>query len=116
MEHYFQAQKFEGEELLTYRKRIRKAQSPKEAKALGRSRKYPIRQDWDAVRDDVMWHALEHKFRDPRARQILVETGDRPLVEASPFDYYWGSGRDGSGLNRLGGLLMELRDRLKLTA
>ena len=39
VEHYFQAQKFEGEELLTYRERIRKAQSPKEAKALGRPRR-----------------------------------------------------------------------------
>lgn len=34
------------------------------------------------------------------------------LVEASPHDYFWGRGVDGSGANHLGALLMRLRDEL----
>ena len=31
------------------------------------------------------------------------------LVENAPNDYYWGCGKDGSGKNMLGQLLMKLR-------
>lgn len=113
VEHYFQAQKFEGPGAPEYREQIRLARSPRAAKALGRSRGFPIRPDWDSVREDVMRYALERKFADPRLRALLLGTGDRPLVEDSPYDRYWGAGRDGRGKNRLGVLLMELRDRLR---
>jgi hypothetical protein len=36
-----------------------------------------------------------------------------PLVEASPFDAYWGCGRSGKGKNRLGQLLMQVRAKLR---
>lgn len=35
------------------------------------------------------------------------------LVEASPHDFFWGRGFDGSGSNMLGCLLMELRAQLR---
>ena len=34
------------------------------------------------------------------------------LVEASPHDYFWGRGVDGSGANHLGAALMRLRAEL----
>ncbi len=34
------------------------------------------------------------------------------IVEASPHDFFWGAGFDGSGANRLGRLLMRLRAEL----
>lgn len=34
------------------------------------------------------------------------------LVEASPHDYYWGAGYERTGQNKLGQLLMEVRDEL----
>lgn len=34
------------------------------------------------------------------------------LVEASPHDFFWGRGVDGSGFNHLGMLLMSVRDEL----
>jgi predicted NAD-dependent protein-ADP-ribosyltransferase YbiA (DUF1768 family) len=40
---------------------------------------------------------------------ILCCAGSQKLIEDSPTDSYWGCGRDGSGLNMLGVLLMELR-------
>ena len=34
------------------------------------------------------------------------------IVEASPHDFFWGAGFDGSGANQLGRLLMQLRAEL----
>jgi diaminohydroxyphosphoribosylaminopyrimidine deaminase/5-amino-6-(5-phosphoribosylamino)uracil reductase len=38
------------------------------------------------------------------------------LVEASPHDFFWGRGVDGSGFNHLGMLLMSVRKELLLQA
>jgi hypothetical protein len=113
VEHYFQAQKFKGKECEAHRERIRKARSPREAKQLGQSRKFPLRGDWECVKENIMRHALRKKFEDPRLRELLLSTGNRPLIEASPYDDYWGEGRDGRGRNRLGVLLVELRAELR---
>jgi len=110
VEHFFQAQKFLD---AAYRERVRKAATPKEARALGQSRAMPIRPDWDAIRDAVMLQALRLKFSRPEPRKALLETGEHPLVEASPFDHYWGAGQDGSGQNRLGVLLQQVRAELR---
>ena len=56
--------------------------------------------------------ALRKKFAAAKLRELLLATADRPLVEASPFDYYWGCGRSGTGKNRLGELLMQTRAEL----
>jgi N-glycosidase YbiA len=110
VEHYFQAQKFLDN---AHRERIRKAASPRDARALGQSRQFPLRPGWDEAREEVMLYALRLKFKRPELRRILVNTGSRPLVEASPFDYFWGAGQDGSGLNRLGRLLEQVRTELQ---
>ena len=112
VEHYFQAQKFAGEANAAYRERIRGAHSPQQAKTLGQTRAIAIRPDWDEVKEDVMREALRKKFARPQLRELLLSTRGRPLVENSPYDRYWGSGKDGGGRNRLGALLMELRDEL----
>ena len=113
VEHYFQAQKFAEPEHAAYRERIRRVSSPKQAKSLGRTRAIPIRADWDSARDQVMLAALRMKFADPTMRTILLETGLRQLVEASPTDSYWGRGRSGNGTNRLGQLMMQVRAELR---
>lgn len=105
-EHYFQAQKFSDEAI---RERIRMASTPKMARAMGRSRLYTIRDGWDQLRNEVMLSALRMKFEVETAKALLLSTGSRVLVEASPFDYYWSCGRDGTGENKLGRLLMQVR-------
>ena len=110
-EHYFQAKKFLD---LDYQEKIRKANTPRKAKILGRSRKLPIRKDWEEVKESIMLKALENKFRNHKViSEILVSTGDKELVEDSPFDYYWGCGKKRTGKNRLGILLMKLRTRFR---
>jgi len=108
VEHYFQAQKFSDADHI---ERIRIAGSPKQAKMLGRSRKFPIREDWEIYRDEVMLVAVRAKFTAHAGlRELLVSTGKKRLVEASPFDSYWGEGRSGKGRNRLGEILMQVRE------
>lgn len=115
VEHYFQAQKFPSDP--AYREKIRQARTPKEAKSLGRSRKIPLRLDWEEIKEDVMRKGLRAKFTAHRElAELLLRTGERELIENAPSDYYWGCGDNGSGKNRLGVLLMELRAALRFEA
>ncbi len=110
-EHYFQAQKFAG---TAYEETIRRAETPKKAASLGRSRRFPLRSDWEDVKDEVMRRAVLQKFQTHAdIRETLLSTGDEEIVEASPYDYYWGAGQDDSGKNMLGIILMEIREILR---
>jgi ribA/ribD-fused uncharacterized protein len=111
VEHFFQAQKFPG---MDYEEKIRLAKSPMHAKKMGQTREKPLRADWEDVKDDIMREAVLLKFQThEQIRDILLGTGSEELVENAPGDFYWGCGADGSGLNRLGVILMEVREQLK---
>lgn len=57
--------------------------------------------------------ALRAKFAaHPAIRKTLLDTGSATLIEHTEKDRYWGDGGDGTGKNRLGVLLMRLRDEL----
>jgi ribA/ribD-fused uncharacterized protein len=113
-EHYFQAQKFAG---TPHAETVRAAKTPKEAASTGRRRDLPLRKDWEQIKDDVMRAALYAKFsQHADLRALLLETGDAPIIEAAPRDDYWGAGKAGTGKNRLGVLLMEVREKLRQAA
>lgn len=110
-EHYFQAQKFLDAE---YRGRIRGSRSPMIAARLGRSRKQPLRSDWESVKLETMLRAVRAKFTQHESlRARLLSTGDATIVEHTANDSYWGDGGDGSGSNMLGRILMRVRDELR---
>jgi ribA/ribD-fused uncharacterized protein len=111
-EHYFQAQKFVGTPLVGA---IRLLERPRDAFDKSRDPRYSHwrRSDWEGVKEDIMFKALQAKFtQHEKLKQMLVGTKDRVLVERSPYDSYWGDGGNGTGKNRLGILLMKLRDDL----
>lgn len=109
-EHYFQAQKFDDKK---YQEKIRKAQTPMKAADLGRSRKVKILKNWDNRKDNVMYEALKAKFTQHLdLKELLLETEGKILIEHTENDNYWGDGGDGKGKNKLGKLLMKLRDEL----
>ncbi len=109
-EHYFQAQKFRDPAIQA---RIRAADSPMVAAHLGRSRSFPLRPDWEAVKDEVMYTALRAKFtQHAELGEQLLATGTATLVEHTANDRYWADGGNGRGKNMLGILLMRLRDEL----
>lgn len=109
-EHYFQAQKFLDEGI---QERIRQLDSLMDAAMEGRNRQNPLREDWENVKDDVMRLAVREKFRQhPEILKELLATGTSCLVEHTKNDAYWADGGDGSGKNRLGQILMEIREEL----
>jgi len=110
-EHYFQAQKFAG----TPREdAIRLAKKSSEAASMGRSRLHPIRQDWESVKESIMREVVLAKFtQHEELRAILLSTGDALLIEHTERDSYWGDGGDGGGRNRLGHILMSVREELR---
>ena len=110
VEHYFQSMKFVSP---MWQEAIRVAPTPARAKQLGASKEYEIRDDWQKVKDGFMLEALRAKFQQNAGLlQQLKDTGARPLVEAGP-DAYWGEGRLKNGKNRLGKLLMQVREEMR---
>jgi N-glycosidase YbiA len=109
-EHYFQSNKFIG---TRYEEEILKVKTAIEAARMGRNRNYPLRDDWEDIKNDVMKKAVLEKFRTHNdIRGILILTGNENIIEATIDDYYWGCGANGTGKNMLGKILMEVRDEL----
>lgn len=93
--------------------------SPMTAKMRSKPFRKDSRPDWDAVRVKIMRWCLRVKLAQNWREfgRLLLATGDRPIVEQSRKDDFWGAkvAEDGSlvGMNVLGRLLMELREQLK---
>lgn len=111
VEHAYQAAKTldHGE-----RSTIREAASPAEAKKMGRGLLHR-RPDWEEAKETIMLDLLRQKFSNNALGERLLATGGAVLIEGNGWgDRYWGvSG--GSGLNRLGILLMTVRQELEAT-
>jgi ribA/ribD-fused uncharacterized protein len=93
--------------------------SPMTAKMRSKPYRKDSRADWDAVRIPIMKWCLRVKLVQNWSKfgALLLDTGDRPIVEDSRKDDFWGATPDEDGIlrgrNVLGRLLMELRERLK---
>lgn len=107
VEHGYQAGKTLDPDL---RRRILVSGSPSLAKRLGRA--VPLRNDWEQIKEAVMLDLLRRKFWTPVFADRLLGTGNRLLAEGNTWgDTYWGV-CGGLGHNRLGVLLMRVRDEL----
>lgn len=127
---------------------ILQAEHPRQVKALGRQVANFTDQTWNAHREAIVRRGNRLKFTQPAnpadgkwrvalpgreaeegagstIRELLLGTGEREIVEASPMDRVWGIGfgaaRAGSvrgrwGLNLLGKALMAVRDELRKEA
>ena len=86
--------------------------NPSEAKREGR--KVTLRSDWENIKSDTMYHICKAKFMQNRnLLKLLIETGDAELEEGNTWgDKIWGT-VDGVGENRLGKILMRVREELK---
>ncbi len=107
-EHAFQVNKYIHN--AQYHNIIAMASSPAEAKKLGSSRKIKLRDDWDDVKNNIMYQIVKAKFQQNHdIRKILLSTNNAELIEHTFRDKYWGDGGDGSGRNQLGETLMRVR-------
>ncbi|OCK86247.1 DUF1768-domain-containing protein, partial [Lepidopterella palustris CBS 459.81] len=100
---------------------------PKTHKQLGRLVEGFDPEVWDQNKNRIVEEGNWHKFTKSKEQaeelqKKLLATGDRELVEASPFDKIWGIGftekgaeknRHKWGQNLLGKALMKVRDRLR---
>ena len=78
---------------------------------MGNTKQIKLRPDWEEVKANIMMIALRAKFDQyPELKQLLLSTVGNRLVEHTENDNYWGDAGNGSGLNRLGDLLVELRE------
>jgi ribA/ribD-fused uncharacterized protein len=108
-EHAYQACKTTDSR---WQERIRNAAGPAKARRLGRGA--PLRPDWNQLRYGVMLRVNRAKYTQyPDLAAKLLATGTQELVEDTPWDSYWGHGRDGCGQNTMGRVLSVIRDELR---
>ncbi len=115
VEHAFQAAKTSG---AGERRAIRLTASPAQAKRAGK--RVSLRPDWEQVKGDVMLGLLRQKFSAPELRAKLLATGQAQLIEGNTWgDRVWGCvliKGQWVGRNRLGRLLMQVRDEMRRAA
>lgn len=125
MEQFMMASKaklFGDEEI---REQILKCRDPKQIKALGRKVRNFDEAVWNEAKYLIVLNGNYLKFtQNPKLRNFLLSTGDKILVEASPYDGIWGiqMGQEDEnilnplkwrGENLLGFALMEVRDEIR---
>lgn len=105
--------------------KIMDTSDPAKIKKYGREVKNFDEKVWNGYKKRFMLHGLYNKFsQNPELKEKLLATGDKILVEASPYDKVWGIGLGPTdndrfdeskwkGENLLGQCLMEVRDFLR---
>lgn len=71
--------------------------------------------NWDFIKVEVMRECLNQKFNQDPYKTLLIETGDAFIQEGNFWgDTFWGVDLNTKvGDNRLGKLIMEIREKLK---
>ncbi len=111
IEHYYQAQKFLGTETF---EQIRKSSTALKARKTGQNRSLVPRSDWQQVKEEVMRRAIGAKFeQNGGLKSQLLATGSEELIHYSSRDLFWGRNEEGVGDNRLGRIIMEIRQKLR---
>lgn len=87
--------------------------TPDEAKRAGRNVRIDVNK-WNSNRDNAMMRVLKAKFeQNPDLADKLRATGNSDLIEGNTWgDKYWGVS-NGEGENKLGSMLMQIRNELK---
>lgn len=126
-EQYMMAQKsvvFHDAERLML---IMKSSNPKEQKAYGRQVVGFDIETWAVVARELTYIGVYAKFvQNPKLTELILSTGHKWLIEASPMDNVWGIGlapndstnsdpKNWTGKNWLGQVLMKVRDDIRFS-
>jgi ribA/ribD-fused uncharacterized protein len=120
---YMKAKTFEPNNLILLNKILAETSASK-IKQYGREVKNYVDAVWNEIRYGVMVNGLRLKFsQNPQLKQLLINTGDKMLYEASKYDKIWGIGfspqeapninQELFGRNLLGQSLMQVRNEFK---
>lgn len=116
--------KFFGDEPIAARI-VTLGQDPETSKDLGRQVRNYDESKWSEVRREKMFEACLLKFQsDEKLEMQLLDTGDKIIVEGTPFDPIWGvkikwdddrilDEKNWNGQNLLGQVLMDVRENLR---
>lgn len=119
---YHKAKTFNDQEALN---QILALEDPQVIKAIGRKVKNFNAEHWSSVSYEIVKMGNIHKFeQNPEMKDYLMSTGDKEIVEASPYDRIWGIGIGPSdpkrfeskywnGENLLGKVIMDVREYFK---
>ena len=108
--HFYNAMKFEGTRL---EDKIRTIATPEEVPYVAYQHREGVQKGWAEKRDRIMSQALHAKFEQHQElTEVLIGT-KRKLVFHSEEDPYYGDGGDGTGQNKLGAMLEDLRSDLQ---
>jgi len=106
--------------------KIMSSKDPREQKAIGRKVANFNADVWNAISRKVVYKANMAKFcQNYDCFEVLMETGNKTIVEASPYDKIWGIGlaeddpraldrSQWQGTNWLGEVIMKVRDTLSI--
>jgi ribA/ribD-fused uncharacterized protein len=110
-EHAYQATKCTDEK---GKEAIRRARSPMLAKELSHGLYHPARDpEWESKKVAIMEDIFRAKLaQHDEVLTVLKQSGTDEIIEGSPVDFFWGTGKDGSGENQLGKLWMKIRAEL----
>lgn len=110
---------------LDMEKKILETNSPRKQKAFGRRVKGFEQKEWQENSMDIVVRGNMAKFEQNESlKERLLQTGEKIIVEASPYDKIWGIGlgpnnanalvpEKWKGLNLLGQAIMTVRDRIR---
>lgn len=105
---------FQAQKTKTKHERLRFANlPPQKAKSIGRGVK--LREDWEEVKDQIMYEVVKAKFQqNPDLKQKLLDTDNSKIVEGNyHHDRYWGIDmRTMQGYNKLGKICEKVREEL----
>jgi ribA/ribD-fused uncharacterized protein len=123
-EQYMMAQKALVFNDLDIKNKIMMSSEPKDQKSFGRIVKNFDEDKWNTIADEIVYQANLAKFsQNSELKQKLLATGEKIIVECSPYDKIWGNGlnitdtlntpiENWQGTNRLGKALMRVRSTL----
>lgn len=104
---------------------LKKPMHPKEYKALGRKIRGFEEKTWDKAKVEIVYKGNHAKFTQNKdLEKYLVQTKDKIIIEASPYDTVWGIGlavtsddllipENWKGENLLGFILMQVREEIR---
>ncbi len=108
IEHAYQAAK-----TLDFNERYKISQLRTSGKAKRMGRNIILRPNWEEIKISTMFSLLRLKFSQPQLTKLLLDTKNEVLIEGNKWgDTFWGICNN-KGENKLGILLMMVRDEIR---
>lgn len=111
-EHAYQWKKF-SQTAPDVAEKILSAPSPWATYQINKANHNKSPKNWNEQKLGIMLQIISAKLDQHKdVQERLLATGNRQIIENSPWDTFWGAGPEGKDQNNLGKLWMQLRNYL----